>query len=376
MVKTESSGETEIRPAVHLSTGEGSGADSGKEDARPEAIVEYSDRLYVLAHGTFLAMEGEELVVKKRSRVIYRKSINEIGLLFLQGFAMNISVALQLKLADLDIPVVFSPPVGSPAAVLNPIRTTRSHLRGLQVLRRNDPDVIDAGLRMLAAKVGNQAAILRYFAKYRKGKDEQIWTGLQKAADGIIGISGKIRELDPSDAAIRTTGMGYEGRAAAIYWQQLATMIPAAFGFEGRVPRNSQDAVNQSLNYVYGMLYGEVWRSVTRAGLNPYFGIMHGSERNQGGLVFDLIEEFRPPFADRIVFGMLGRGFRPEIGGHGFLRTRTKRQLAAGFAKRWTRKISWRSKQKSPGEILDGQALSIARLVKKEGNYNPFRMRW
>lgn len=102
------------------------------------------------------------------------------------------------------------------------------------MLRRNDPDVIDAGLRMLAAKAGNQAAILRYFAKYRKGKDEQIWTGLQKAADGIIGISGKIRELDPSDAAIRTTGMGYEGRAAAIYWQQLAAMIPAAFGFEGR----------------------------------------------------------------------------------------------------------------------------------------------
>ncbi len=376
MVKAESSLEAETRPAVHLSTGEGSGAASGKEDARPEAIVEYSDRLYVLSHGTFLAMEGEELVVKKGTRVIYRKSMNGIGLLFLQGFAMNISVALQLKLADLDIPVVFSPPVGSPAAILNPIRTTRSHLRGLQVLRRNDPDVIDAGLRMLSAKVGNQAAILRYFAKYRKGKNEQIWTGLQKAADDIIEISGKIRELDPSDAAIRTTGMGYEGRAASLYWQQLAAIIPAAFGFEGRVTRNSQDAVNQALNYVYGMLYGEVWRSVTRAGLDPYFGIMHGSERNQGGLVFDLIEEFRPPFADRIVFGMLGRGFRPEIGGHGFLRTRSKRQLAAGFAKRWTRKISWRSKQKSPGEILDGQALSIARLVKKEGNYNPFRMRW
>ncbi|MBI2218092.1 MAG: CRISPR-associated endonuclease Cas1, partial [Candidatus Rokubacteria bacterium] len=45
--------------------------------------------------------------------------------------------------------------------------------------------------------------------------------------------------------------------------------------------------------YVYGMLYGEVWRALVKAGLDPYFGVMHGSERDQGSLVFDLIEEFR-----------------------------------------------------------------------------------
>ena len=217
---------------------------------------------------------------------------------------------------------------------------------------------------------------MRYFAKYRKTRDPKIWTGLQSAADNICGISGMVKALDPADAAIRTTGMGHEGRAAAIYWKHLAGMLPETLGFEGRVTRNSQDPVNQALNYVYGMLYGEVWRAVTRAGLDPYFGIMHGSERNQGGLVFDLIEEFRPPFADRIVFGMLGRGFRPEIGGHGFLKTRSKKQLAAGFAKRWSRKIPWRSRQKSPSEILEGQASAIARLMKKEGTYLPVRMRW
>lgn len=83
--------------------------------------------------------------------------------------------------------------------------------------------------------------------------------------------------------------------------------------------------VNQCLNYVYGILYGEVWRAVVKAGLDPYFGLIHGSKRDQGSLVFDLIEEFRAPFADRLIVGMIGRGFQPEIGDHGFLKTRTRR---------------------------------------------------
>ena len=44
------------------------------------------------------------------------------------------------------------------------------------------------------------------------------------------------------------------------------------------------------------MLYGELRRALVKVGLDPYFGLMHGSERDQGSLVFDLIEEFRAPF--------------------------------------------------------------------------------
>ncbi|MBW6502898.1 CRISPR-associated endonuclease Cas1 [bacterium] len=156
----------------------------------------------------------------------------------------------------------------------------------------------------------------------------------------------------------------------------MAQLVSGELSFEGRVTRKATDAVNQSLNYVYGMLYGEVWRAIVKVGLDPYFGIVHGSERNQGGLVFDLIEEFRAPFADRIVFGMLGRGFIPEIGEHGFLKTRSKRRLAYGFAKRWSKKISWRSRELSPAEILEKQAAAFAMLMKREDRCHPFRMRW
>ena len=96
-----------------------------------------------------------------------------------------------------------------------------------------------------------------------------------------------------------------EGQAAATYWTHLASLLPAGAGFKGRVTREAGDPVNQALNYVYGMLYGEVWRALVKAGLDPYFGIMHGSERDQGSMVFDLIEEFRAPFADRLVVALV-----------------------------------------------------------------------
>jgi len=72
---------------------------------------------------------------------------------------------------------------------------------------------------------------------------------------------------------------------------------------------------------------------------------------------------------------MFGGGFKPEIGGHGFLRTRSKHQLAAGFSRRWSKKTSWRSKELSPAEIFEKQTSTFAKLVKREERDHPFRMR-
>jgi len=104
-------------------------------------------------------------------------------------------------------------------------------------------------------------------------------------------------------------------------------------------------------------------------------GLIKGSKRDRS-LVFDLIEEFRAPFSDRLIIGMLGRGFQPEIGRHGVLKTRTRRLLAISFSKRWSKKMPWRSSKISPARILEKQAGSLAKLFNYEGAYHPFKMRW
>jgi len=341
-----------------------------------DSLVEDGDRLYVLTHGSYLTIDGDDLLIKKRKAEFHRRPLDQLGLLYLQGFGMNISVSLQLRLAELDIPVVFAPPVGEPMAILNPINSTRSFLRGLQVIRRDDPDIVTAGLKMLSSKIINQAAVLRYFNKYRNKTDPELGWQLTEAANAIRGLAESVITLDPTAPTVRTEAMGYEGHAASLYWQHIIKMLPKDFGFMGRTTKAAKDLVNQCLNYTYGILYGEVWRAIVKVGLDPYFGFMHGSKRDQGSLVFDLIEEFRAPFADRLVIGMMGRGFLPEIGDHGFLKTRTRRQLALSFSKRWTKKIDWRSHSIEPSAILSKQAGSLVKLIHREGDYHPLKMRW
>lgn len=124
------------------------------------------------------------------------------------------------------------------------------------------------------------------------------------------------------------------------------------------------------------MLYGEVWRSLLRAGLDPYFGILHGSQRDQGSLVFDIIEEFRAPFADYVVVGMLGRGFDLERDAEGRLRSGCRHKLVSAFHKQWHRAVRWRRRMRAPSDILDAQATCLRNTFLRNDEYRPFRFQW
>jgi hypothetical protein len=91
--------------------------------------------------------------------------------------------------------------------------------------------------------------------------------------------------------------------------------------------------------------------------------------------VFSALESLRAPFGDRIVVGMLGRGFRPEIGRHGFLRTRSKRRLVRGFTGRWNKSMRF-ARDSALADLLTTQASSLVAVFQREGNYMPYRMRW
>ena len=346
-------------------------------------IFESNNRLYVMTHGSYLTVDGNYLVIKKQKNIIAKYNLDELGLVFLQGLGMNISINLQLKLAELDVPIIIAPTIGIPLAVVNPITSAKAYLRKLQIVRRDDPDIIDSGINMLKAKISNQASLLKYFAKYKKRKESSMSVQINNAANSIKEIAEKISTLKTNVLATihpceetRILVMGYEGHAASIYWQSLKKLIPSDFDFVGRITRGAKDTVNQCFNYVYGLLYGEVWRSVVKAGLDPYFGFIHGSKRDGGSMVFDLIEEFRSPFADRIVISMFGRGFLPEINNAGLLRTKTKRLLVNNFSKRWNKKIKWHSLNISPVQILEHQAQSLSSLLNGDGTYLPFKMKW
>jgi group II intron reverse transcriptase/maturase/CRISPR-associated endonuclease Cas1 len=373
MVKPDNRQATNTAPPP---SAEGRTDDAESErDPASSGVIEHNGRVYVMSHGSYVTEAAGALVIRRRKAEVYRRPLDEISLLFLQGLGTSVSVSLAIECARRDVAVVLAQPIGAPVAVLNPIDSARSHLRGRQVLRRNDPDVLRAGLRMLGAKIGNQASVLRYFAKYRAKTDAGMHTQLVAASDEVRELARRVTQIDPGKAGLRAMAMGFEGQAAAMYWSRLSSLLPTEIRFKGRVTQNADDPVNQAINYVYGMLYGEVWRALVRAGLDPYFGIMHGSERDQGSLVFDLIEEFRAPFADRLVVALISRGLKVETGKDG-LRSRVRRLLAKTFIRAWTKKIRWRGQHVAPSTILERQAGALVKLINGDADYKPFRMRW
>lgn len=334
-------------------------------------------RLYVMSAGAFVTVQREDLVVRRRQQELRRAPLDALAMVVLQGPGIGISVDLTIKLSERDVPVVFAPPFGRPAAIAASLQGGRSRLRQQQILRRNDPEILNVGIAMLAAKAGNQASVLKYFARYRKKQAQlAVHDELAKTAADIRSLADLLKELDASSAGLRGTAMGYEGRAAALYWSSLARLIPEELSFPGRRTQHATDPFNQAINYVYGVLYGEVWKAIVHAGLDPYSGIMHGSERDQGSLIFDLIEEFRAPFGDRLVLGMLGRGFQPQLGRHGSLRTSVRRLLVGAFHRMWNRPIRWRGKMHSPCRILEQQAKALVGAFLAEETYRPFQFRW
>lgn len=346
------------------------------ETASDPDVLVIDGRLHVMTSGCFVTINGDDLVVRRKKGEIYRTPMTAVTMAYLEGKGIAISADLTMRLCDQGIPVVFAPLVGIPAAVAQPVLSSRSNVRQQQVMRRNEPEVLKAGLDMLAAKVANQASVLKYFARYRKRTGDAAFTDLTRCADELRDISATLDNLDSAAQGVRSSAMGHEGRAAAKYWAAFSRFVPGELPFPGRHTRHATDPVNSAINYVYTMLYGEVWRSILRAGLDPFFGIIHGTERDQGSLVFDLIEEFRAPFGDRLVIGMFGRGFALELDKEGRLRSACRKKLAQAFHKQWHRAVRWRGKLRAPCDVLELQATSLKNAFLGNEVYRPFRFRW
>ncbi len=345
-------------------------------DPMDQAVLFHAGQLHVMKSGSYVTLQADDVVVKNKLVVLGRYAVPQIQLLYLEGRGIAISADLAMQLAQRDVAIVVAPLFGLPSAMMLPIQSQRSQIRQLQVLRKDDANLMRCGVAMLAAKVANQAAVLKYFARYRKKTDEAVYLELTRCADAIREVAALMEGLDAGAAQLRATAMGLEGRAASIYWQAFALLVPNQYGFTARHTRHATDPVNSMLNYCYSLLYGRVWQAVVKEGLDPYFGIMHGAQRDQGSLVFDVIEEFRGPFADRVVLGLLGRGFEPALDKEGLLKSAVRIKVAAAFAALWSKSLQWNGRSLSPAGVLQQQVAQLRALYEKGESYRAFRFRW
>lgn len=217
---------------------------------------------------------------------------------------------------------------------------------------------LEIAREFVAAKIANQTTLLRRHANATE-------------------LVPSLRTLQRRAARATSTGelFGIEGDAASRYFAAFADMLTPAvrargITFDHRVRRPARDPVNCALNYVYGLLLGEVIRSIVAAGLDPHAGFLHSSNRNKPALALDLMEEFRAPVADAVVVAAFNNG---ELAAHDFssvlqttrLRDSGRRALIAAHERRMAThivhpifgyRVTWR-------RVLEVQARMILGVI-------------
>ncbi|MEM1644183.1 MAG: CRISPR-associated endonuclease Cas1 [Desulfurococcaceae archaeon] len=155
------------------------------------------------------------------------------------------------------------------------------------------------------SKIVNQAAVLRRYYSYTK---DQV---LKDSCEQLHSLASSARNINASFEEAREALRLIEAEAARVYWASYSTLLPSDLKFPGR-DHDSQDPVNMSLNYLYSILYGECWKALVLAGLDPYAGFMHVDRSGKTSLVYDFVEQFRF-IAELLLLAMLKHGWRPSI---------------------------------------------------------------
>ena len=103
---------------------------------------------------------------------------------------------------------------------------------------------------------------------------------------------------------------GLEGEAAQAYFGVLDHLIrvpEAAMRFGGRSRRPPIDAANALLSFLYTLLTHDCRSALETVGLDPAVGFLHRDRPGRPSLALDLVEEFRPVFADRLALSLINR---------------------------------------------------------------------
>jgi len=103
---------------------------------------------------------------------------------------------------------------------------------------------------------------------------------------------------------------GIEGEGTRLYFAGLGHHLEASrlqITFLARNRRPPRDPVNSLLSFTYGLLTTEIIGALESVGLDPQIGFLHTVRPGRPALALDLLEEFRPSYADRFVVGLFSR---------------------------------------------------------------------
>jgi CRISPR-associated protein Cas1 len=262
--------------------------------------------LYITTQGAYLNKEGENVVVSLEGKELGRVPLHTIGAVVGFGRVM-VSPPLMGACGEGGIAITHLTEEGRFLARIEGPVSGNVLLRRTQYRWADDEEKRATIARpIVIGKVLNQRTVLsRARRDHSDDLPEADRTRLDDAITRLTQIARRAENPQTTDEL-----RGLEGEAAALYFARFDLLIrndKETFAFKGRNRRPPLDPVNALLSFIYALLLSDVRAALEGVGLDPAVGYLHTDRPGRPGLALDLMEEFRPFFADRLALSLINR---------------------------------------------------------------------
>lgn len=333
--------------------------------------------LYVTSENSYLALDGENVVVLEQDHEIGRLPLHNLEGIVSFGYR-GTSPALMGACMERNVSLCYLTPHGKFLARVS------GQIKGNVILRRqqfacfsDDERSLEIAVHNIIGKIHNARWVLE-----RATRDH----GMQVDVEALKRVSAQMKKAMEAAAQSRSKEelRGLEGEAAKLYFfvfDELILQQKKDFVFNGRNRRPPTDCTNALLSFVYTLLTNMMASALETVGLDPYVGFFHTERPGRVSLALDMIEELRAVLADRFVLSLINKKMITK-------KDFTKKENGAvlmGEDARKTVLVEWQKKKKETlthpylkekvewGMVPYVQAMLLARYLRGDlDGYPPF----
>ena len=289
--------------------------------------------LYITTPGAYLKREGETVLVRVEQETKLQVPVTTLeGIICIGG--TGFTPPLMELCTSKGVSISFLTEQGRFLARVNGPVSGNILLRKEQYRRADDTHKASLIAKsFVIGKISNCRTVL-----LRAVRDGVGGGALTTCAEHLARIAGFL-ERDIDLEKIR----GKEGEAGHAYFSVFDRLIVSQkedFVFKERNRRPPLDNVNALLSFIYTLLAHECTGACESVGLDPQAGFLHADRPGRPGLSLDIMEEFRPFFADRLVLTLINRqqvkkeGFKKTESGAVLMTQETKKEVLKAFQDR------------------------------------------
>ena len=340
-------------------------------------MKKHLNTLFVTTQGAYLGKDGETVAVKIEQKTVLRIPIHTLDGIVCFG-TVGCSPYLMGFCAEKDVAISFLSEYGKFLAMVKGPVSGNVLLRRKQFRMADKPEVSAqmAGF-VLTGKIANCRTVLEHCLRDHSEKMDQ--SSVKKVSNRLSMYIRKELQKDNLDSL-----RGIEGDAAHQYFSVFDELIfqqKDAFGFSGRNRRPPTDRVNCLLSFVYTLLVHDIRSALESVGLDTSVGFLHRDRPGRPGLALDMMEEFRPFLADRLVLSMINRsqvrpdGFTIKESGAVHMDDDTRKTVLTTYQKRKQESLvhPFLNEKIQIGTLFFIQALLLARFIRGDlDGYPPF----